>query len=648
MSPINASLGSRTFLAIEKKFNLIFNDRLNPFYHLGAIAYFLFWLVVATGLYLYAFFETSVLGAYASVETITHGHFYVGGVIRSLHRYASDALVLVVLLHMLRHFSFGRFRGFRWLSWLTGLLILWLTYASGINGYMLPWDRLSQFVVTASTEWIDVLPVIGGSMTRNFISNANVSDRLFSLLSFIHIGLPLSMLALLWVHTQRVPHAQTLPPRPIMWGAFYSLSLLSLLLPAVSQAPADMSSLTQTLAFDWFYLPSYALIGQWGPVNTWLVVGGLTLLMALLPWMPQRFEDQAAAWQLSALPDERIILVRAGETLLDAGLREGLPMPYECRNGSCGLCKCSLLHGQVQLQAYQPSALSEEERLSGQTLLCCAQAFSDIDISYVPAVGTNAVPAKQYLARVSQLELLCEDVMRVDLRLSNDGSLPFHCGQYLNIILEDGSHRSFSFATAPHAGGDIQLHVRLVAGGRWTPSVFSTMKVGDTLRIEGPKGAFRLQEDGDKPMIFVAGATGFAPIKSMLEHAFHIGLNRRMLLYWGVRHLSDLYLGNLALEWARDHANFTFVPVLSEPRAQDYWGGRTGLVHEAILMDFPSLSEHQIYACGSAQMVEAAYPAFIRHGIHSEDCFSDAFYFSPLKVALAHEVDPGKLGGILA
>jgi quinol-cytochrome oxidoreductase complex cytochrome b subunit len=222
----SATFCQRAFLAFEGALNSVFGERLNPFYFLGAIAYFLLWIVIFSGLYLYAFFETSVVNAYASVDALTHDQPYIGGLLRSLHRYASDALVVVILVHMLRHFAFTRHRGFKWFSWVSGVAILWLTYASGINGYMLPWDRLAQFVVTATTEWFDVLPVLGGAMARNFISNTNVSDRLFSLLSFIHIGLPLSVLALLWVHTQRVPGAKTTPPRPLWIALLATLTLL--------------------------------------------------------------------------------------------------------------------------------------------------------------------------------------------------------------------------------------------------------------------------------------------------------------------------------------------------------------------------------------------------------------------------------------
>ena len=633
------------FLAIEKIFNSFFGERLNPFYYLGAITYFLLWIVIATGLYLYAFFETSVAGAFGSVQALTHGQWFAGGVLRSVHRYASDGLVLGMALHLIRHFTFDRHRGFHWFSWVSGVILLWLTYASGVNGYMLPWDRLSQFVVTATTEWFDVLPVIGGSMTRNFISNANVSDRLFSLLSFLHIGIPLVLMAVLWVHTQRTPSAKTNPPRPLMIGIVLSLVALAIIKPAVSQGQADMATLPASVNFDWFYLPVYPLIEHWGPLKAWLFSIGATLLLLALPWLPPRRRGSQPEWSLAVHPDECIIEVRSGETLLDAGLRQGLPMPFECRNGGCGACKATLLHGEVRLEPFQESALTSAERAAGKTLLCCAEPLSDVEIEYVPQIGPKALPIKQYVARVSRLERLTQDVMRLSLRLEDGSALRFHAGQYINIILDDGAGRSFSFAAAPHAAEEIELHVRLVPGGRFTTEVFTRMKVGDQLRFEGPLGAFTLRQDTDKPILFVAGSTGFAPVKSMIEHAFHCGLKRPMILYWGVRNRRDLYLGDLAEQWAREHANFTVVPVLSEPRAEDEWTGRTGLVHEAILADFPDLSKHQVYACGSVQMVEAAQPAFIKHGISSDDCFSDAFRLTAQKPLDTAKADVVKLGG---
>ncbi|HXE46897.1 MAG TPA: cytochrome b N-terminal domain-containing protein, partial [Ramlibacter sp.] len=182
------------FLRVEAVFNRAFGDRLNPFYHVGAITFFLFWVVGATGLYLYAFFETGVTEAYSSVEALTQGQWFAGGILRSMHRYASDAMVVTMLIHLLRHFAFDRFHGFRWFAWVTGVALIWLVYVSGINGYMLPWDRLAQFVIITSFEWLDWLPSFGGTLMRNFVHANSVGDRFFSLLSFMHIGLPLLVL----------------------------------------------------------------------------------------------------------------------------------------------------------------------------------------------------------------------------------------------------------------------------------------------------------------------------------------------------------------------------------------------------------------------------------------------------------------------
>ncbi|HSQ04311.1 MAG TPA: cytochrome b N-terminal domain-containing protein, partial [Burkholderiales bacterium] len=199
------SRGQWLFLQLDAAANSLFGERLNPLYYLGAISYWMLWVSVASGLYAYIFYRTGVDTTYASVEALTHGQWYLGGVMRSIHRYSSDAMVVTMLLHSVRHFVFDAYRGFRAFSWITGVVVLMLVYASGVNGYMLPWDQRAQFVVTATAEWFDRLPVFGGLLIRNFVYVESISDRFFSLLSFLHIGIPLALIALLWVHTQRVP-----------------------------------------------------------------------------------------------------------------------------------------------------------------------------------------------------------------------------------------------------------------------------------------------------------------------------------------------------------------------------------------------------------------------------------------------------------
>jgi CDP-4-dehydro-6-deoxyglucose reductase, E3 len=639
-----ARLARGAFLAVEGLFNRVFGERLNPFYYLGAIAYFQLWVVVASGLYLYAFFETSVGAAYASVESITHGQPWAGGILRSAHRYASDGMVLAMMLHLTRHLVFAHHRGFRWFSWVSGVALLGLVYASGINGYMLPWDRLAQFVVTATTEWLDALPIFDGALARNFLDPASVNDRLFSLLSFMHIGLPLAVLALLWIHTQRVPKANTQPPRPIAFGIVAMLLALSIARPAVSQGAADLASVAPSIALDWFYLPVYPLIYEWGTVRTWDLIALGGALMVLMPWLPpHRRAKGAGEFAVSVHPDERIVTARRGETILEAGLREGLPMPFECRNGGCGKCKGTVLEGEVVMEPYQESALTAQERALGRVLFCCAEPRGDIEIVYEPAAGAKAAPVHRYRARIAALERLAPDVLKATLTVDEGGKLRWHAGQYINVRLEDGAKRSFSFATRPGTGDSFELHVRLIPGGRFTTWLFERAKVGDFVSFEGPLGAFHLREDGGKPILFVAGSTGFAPVKSMLEQAFATGMRREMVLYWGVRRRADLSAADLCETWAREHANFRFVPVLSDPEEADRWTGRTGLVHLAILSDYPDLSAHQVYACGSVAMVEAVAPAFTAQGLSPDDCFSDAFHLAPQ--LRAPEAELVRLGG---
>ena len=617
------------FLRVEGLFNAAFGDRINPFYHLGAITFFLFWVVGASGLYLYIFFETGLSVAYSSVVHLTENQWFAGGIMRSVHRYASDAMVLTMVLHMLRYFAFNLYHGFRWFSWVTGVMLIWMVYATGINGYMLPWDQLAQYVTVTSFEWLDWLPSFGGTLMRNFIYSSAVGDRFFTLLSFMHLGLPLVVLMVMWIHVQRVPKARTTPPRPIVIGLLLTMLVLSLVLPVHSQGGiSNLAQAVTTVELDWFYLAIFPLLTEWPLGRVWALVVGGSLVLALLPWWPPRFRrgaqttHQVVVRGVDGASTE--FSVREGETILDAGLREGLALPYECRNGGCGLCLCSVEHGNIDHRPYQRSALSDAQKGQGKALMCCAVPRGDVVIDVEGFTGAAAKAAEVHTATVAHLERLADDVMRVLLQLPEGKALDFVAGQYIDILLDDGQRRAFSFANRPQASSQIELHIRLVEGGRFTTHVFDAMQVGDTLRFEGPRGSFTLR-DSMHPILFVAGATGFAPIKSIVEDAFERGVQRPMRLYWGVRQRKDLYLLELCEQWARDHSNFTVVPVISEPAEGDGWTGRTGLVHEAMLADFPDLSGNEVYLCGSVKMVETAVPAFIAQGLGEDACFSDAF-----------------------
>jgi NAD(P)H-flavin reductase/ferredoxin/quinol-cytochrome oxidoreductase complex cytochrome b subunit len=632
-APIQAAM-RRVFLAVETVFDRAFGPRANPLHHLGAISYWLFWIIVASGFYLYAFYETGVEATYASVERLSREQWFAGGLMRSVHRYASDALVVTMLLHLVRHFAFDRYRGFRAFSWITGVVLLWFAYVSGINGFMLPWDRLGQYVATATAEWLDALPVFRGALVRNFVLPENVTDRFFSLLSFLHIGIPLAMLAALWVHTQRVPQARTLPPKPLMAGTALTMLALAVVRPVIGQGPAEAGSVATTLSFDWFYLTVYPLLLKMPPIQLWLLVGGATALMVLAPWLPPRRRRRGEPVRVIFHPGDVAVEVRDGETLLDAGLRRGLALPFECRSGGCGVCKATVVGGEVDPGPARTDALTPEERARGRVLMCCATPLGELSIELDdgqrPLAGVET-----YDARVERLDRLAPDVIGLALRLQGGRRIEYLAGQYLNVVLPAGERRSYSFTTASGSTDLVELQVRRIPGGRFSTMLFESIRPGDALRVEGPFGDFVLREPSDRPVVFVAGATGFAPVKSLLEEAFRRGARRPMHLYWGVRTRADLYAAELAGRWAREHPNFRFVPVLSEPAPGDRWDGRTGLVHEAILADFPDLSGHEVYACGSLRMVQAARPAFVAQGLAEDACHSDAFTEVPPSAAAA-------------
>ena len=293
--------------------------------------------------------------------------------------------------------------------------------------------------------------------------------------------------------------------------------------------------------------------------------------------------------QVTIQPSGHQFTARDGETVLEAALREGFALPYGCRNGACGACKGKVLAGEVDQGAHQPDALSETDLASGLALFCAAKPKSDLVIEVKEIGAVKDIPVKTLPCRVEKMEKLADDVMALWLKLPSSERMQFLPGQYIDFLLKDGKRRSFSLANAPEEDALLEVHIRHVPGGLFTDQVFGTMKVKDILRIKGPMGGFFLRES-DKPIIFLAGGTGFAPIKSMLTHAFHHDIDRQMVLYWGAKSLADLYLPGLPSRWQQEHDHFSFIPVLSEPVPADSWPGRTGFVYQAVLADFADLS----------------------------------------------------------
>jgi CDP-4-dehydro-6-deoxyglucose reductase len=302
--------------------------------------------------------------------------------------------------------------------------------------------------------------------------------------------------------------------------------------------------------------------------------------------------------------------VEDGEAVLAAALRQGFVLPYGCKNGACGSCKGKILSGTVDYGVYQRKALPDEDKAQGKALFCQAKPLTDLVIEARTISAAKDIQVKTLPCRVQKMERATQDVMLLGLKLPANERLQFLPGQYLEFLIKDGSRRSFSMGNAPHDDELIQLHVRHVPGGQFTAHVFGKMKERDILRFEGPHGTFFLREDSAKPIVFVASGTGFAPIKSIIEHALKNEISRPMALYWGGRRPQDLYMHALAEGWAAE-GRLRYVPVISDGLPQDAWPGRTGFVHRAVMQDFPDLSMHQVYACGVPLMVDSARRDFI-------------------------------------
>ncbi len=284
----------RAYLALENWFNISFGNDWNPLYHLGTLAFFFFWVIFVSGLYLFIFFDTSLSGAYASVEYMTHEQWYAAGVMRSLHRYASDAVVVTIILHMFREFSLDRYRGFRWFSWITGVPNLWFVVTLGITGYWLVWDELALFVAIKSSQLMDALPFLPASMSRNFLES-QINDRFFTLMGFLHLlGQPVFLAFALWIHVKRLSDVSIIAPRGLAIGSFVALLVLSLLAPAVSHEAADLAKTPAVLNIDWFYLNIYPLLDNWSSGEVWVLTIGITVFLMLMPWLPPKKTGPAA------------------------------------------------------------------------------------------------------------------------------------------------------------------------------------------------------------------------------------------------------------------------------------------------------------------------------------------------------------------
>lgn len=317
-----------------------------------------------------------------------------------------------------------------------------------------------------------------------------------------------------------------------------------------------------------------------------------------------------------------------GVTVLTAGLEAGWIMPYSCRAGGCRTCQGRILEGKVDFGRAHAAYLSEAQRAEGYALLCQAKPLSDLVIE-VNELSLKQVKPRKIPCRVREIHKAAPDVAIVELKLPINENLRFAAGQYLDFLLENGVRRSYSIATPPAAAGLIalELHLRHTPGGVFTDPVFEgEIQPGQILQFEAPLGTFHLREESDKPIVFVASGTGFAPIKAIIGYIIRRKIMRPMTLYWGGRQRRDLYMDELARGWESEWPGFKYVPVLSEATPQDAWQGRTGFVHRAVMLDYPDLSGHQVYVCGAPVMVESARKDFTAQcSLPESEFFADSF-----------------------
>lgn len=316
--------------------------------------------------------------------------------------------------------------------------------------------------------------------------------------------------------------------------------------------------------------------------------------------------------------------VAPDQTILEAALAQRIGLPYGCRHGTCGSCTAQLLAGRVAYPREKPDAL--EGQAPDACLTCQAVPTSDLVLRIAELERLSEIEVRTMPCRLAEKTRLNHDVMRLRLKLPEGQRLPFVAGQYLEFILRDGTRRAYSIANPPHNDELLELHVRRVPKGRFSDEVFEQLEERSILRIQGPLGTFVLREESARPILLVGGGTGFAPLKAMLEHAFHRGIERPIRLYWGVRSRRDLYLPELPAAWAEAYPNFGWVPVLSEPDPD--WSGRAGWVHQAVLEDHPRLTDFDCYLSGPPPMVEAGRTAFEAAGASLEHLFSDAFEYA--------------------
>jgi len=328
-------------------------------------------------------------------------------------------------------------------------------------------------------------------------------------------------------------------------------------------------------------------------------------------------------YQVAIRQCETPLQVQMGQTILEAALQAGVDYPHNCRAGNCSACKSRLYSGEVEMSPYSEFALTEAEKESGLILACRAVPWSNCEIAWLSEEDRIVHPTRDLKCQVHEIVRATHDITVIRLHVLAGGPFDFSAGQFVDVTFPGMPSRQYSMANRPDQA-TLEFHVRAVPNGQISNFVHTELKVGMPVEVHGPAGTSYLRTKHQGPILAIAGGSGLAPIKSIVETALYERLTQPIHFYFGVRDERDIYLERHFQTLSAQHPNFQFTPVLSN--ASGATKRRTGFVTDAVRADFPTLEGFKAYLCGPPPMVEAAQRMLPELGILTENIHADAFY----------------------
>lgn len=320
------------------------------------------------------------------------------------------------------------------------------------------------------------------------------------------------------------------------------------------------------------------------------------------------------------LPSQHEFFVEGNDTILDAALRAGLALDYGCSSGNCGLCKAKVLSGQVKKTRPHDYVLTDAEKAAGEILLCCHTAVTDLAVEAPEASGARDIPRQTIVARVKLVEPLAADMRLLHLQTPRSRRLRFLAGQHVTLRTADGAEAELPVASCPCDDRNLQFHVCRAPGDEFAARVFERLRVSDPVTLDGPRGEFVLHDGSTRPLIFLACDTGFAPIKSLIEHAMSLEAAESMHLYWIARDARGHYMQNLCRAWSDALDNFHYTSLTLENAGTEE--ERMARALAQVVRDHLDIAEHDVYAAGAMTLMTAAQKVLVSAGLPPEQLFA--------------------------